>query len=53
MVNRLTLLAFGSDPKLAELFAHAETRRSTCSAVIAAPVDWVMGLENPRLRGTL
>ncbi len=28
MLNRLTLLTAGNDPKLAELFAHAELRRS-------------------------
>jgi hypothetical protein len=53
MLNRLILLTAGNDPKLAELFAHAELRRSDCSpaAVPALSADWVTGAENPRLRG--
>jgi hypothetical protein len=53
MLNRLMLLTAGNDPKLAELFAHAELRRSDCapSAVPALSADWVTGAENPRLRG--
>ena len=31
MLNRLTLLTAGNDPKLAELFARAELRRSDCA----------------------
>jgi hypothetical protein len=55
MLNRLTLLASGNEPKLAELFARAELRRGSCatSATPAASADWVMGAENPRLRGPL
>jgi hypothetical protein len=52
-LNRLTLLTAGNDPKLAELFAHAELRRSDC-AVASAPslsADWVTASDNPRLRG--
>ena len=55
MLNRLILLSAGNDAKLAELFAHAEIRRSDC-ATSGAPVlsaDWVLGADNPRLRGTL
>ena len=55
MLNRLTLLTAGNEPKLAELFARAELKRGSCAAA-AAPatsVDWVMGTENPRLRGLL
>jgi hypothetical protein len=53
MLNRLILLTAGNDPKLAELFAHAELRRSDCSlsAAPALSVDWVTGAESPRLRG--
>jgi hypothetical protein len=53
MLNRLILLTAGNDPKLAELFAHAELRRSDCSpaAVPALSADWVTSAENPRLRG--
>src|SRR4051794_13061356 len=52
-LNRLMLLTAGNDPKLAELFAHAELRRSDC-AVASAPAltaDWVTASDNPRLRG--
>ena len=53
-LNRLTLLTAGNDPKLAELFAHAELRRGNCAAASAAALsaDWVTGSDNPRLRGT-
>ena len=53
MLNRLTLLSAGNEPKLAELFARAELKRASC-AMAAAPAvsaDWVMSAENPRLRG--
>jgi hypothetical protein len=55
MLNRLVLLRGGNDAKLAELFARAEVRRSDCagSGAPAAPADWVMGADNPQLRGTL
>jgi hypothetical protein len=54
MLNRLTLLAAGNEPKLAELFARAELRRGSCAAATPdVSADWVMGAENPRLRGSL
>jgi hypothetical protein len=55
MLNRLILLAAGNDPKLPELFAHAELRRRDCgpSTEPALSADWVTGAENPRLRGAL
>ena len=45
MLNRLILLTAGNDPKLAELFARAELRRSDCaaSAAPALSADWVTG----------
>jgi hypothetical protein len=54
-LNRLTLLAAGNDPKLAELLARAELKRGDCaaSAAPALSADWVMGAESPRLRGAL
>jgi hypothetical protein len=54
LLSRLILLTAGNDPKLAELFAHAELKRGSCaaSATSAASADWVTGAENPRLRGT-
>jgi len=51
ILSRLILLTAGNDPKLAELFAHAELKRGSCTAS-AASADWVTGAENPRLRGT-
>ncbi|MFB9266256.1 hypothetical protein ACFFWD_24405 [Bradyrhizobium erythrophlei] len=55
MLNRLTLLTAGNDPKLAELFARAELKRTECAPAGPAALssDWVMGSENPRLRGAL
>jgi hypothetical protein len=55
ILNRLILLTAGNEPKLAELFARAELRRGSCapSAASAIPTDWVVGAENPALRGTL
>ena len=55
ILDRLILLTAGNDPKLAELFAHAELKRGGCTPA-AAPVasaDWVTGAQNPRLRGSL
>jgi len=53
MLNRLTLLGTGNDPKLAELFARAELRRGDCatSAMPALSADWLTGSDNPQLRG--
>lgn len=50
MLDRLTLLTSGHEPKLAELFAHAELKRGGCagSGLIA---DWMTSAENPQLRG--
>jgi hypothetical protein len=55
MLNRLTLLSAGNEPKLAELFARAELKRGSCAATTpsATSADWVTGIENPRLRGPL
>lgn len=53
MLNRLTPLSTGNDPKLAELFARAELRRADCatSAAPALSADWLTGGDNPQLRG--
>lgn len=55
MLNRLTLLTAGNDPKLAELFARAELKRPDCASPSAPALsaDWVTGNESPRLRGAL
>jgi hypothetical protein len=49
MLNRLTLLTAGNEPKLAETFAHAELKRGGCGP--AASASWVTDAENPKLRG--
>jgi hypothetical protein len=55
ILSRLMLLTAGNDPKLAELFAHAELKRGSCapSATSATSADWVTSTDNPLLRGTL
>jgi hypothetical protein len=55
MLNRLTLLTAGNDPKLAELFARAELKRGSCAAATTSDssANWVTDTENPRLRGGL
>lgn len=52
LLNRLTLIAAGSDAKLAETFARAELKRGGCNT---APVigDWAATLQEPLLRGRL
>lgn len=52
-LNRLTLLTAGNDPKVAELFAHAELRRAGCTAGKTSAADWVNGPQEPRLRGRI
>jgi hypothetical protein len=51
MLNRLTLLTAGNEPKLAETFARAELKRGGCGP--AASASWVTDAENPKLRGPL
>jgi hypothetical protein len=53
MLDRLTLLASGNEPKLAEPFARAELKRSGCGMPANMAADWVANVENPRLRGAL
>ncbi len=53
MLNRLTMLASGNERRLAELFARAELKRGNCATAASGSTDWVMGPENPRLRGRL
>jgi hypothetical protein len=52
-LDRLTLLASGNEPRLAELFARADLKRSGCGGATSVSVDWVTGAENPHLRGRL
>ena len=53
ILDRLTLLASGHEPKLAELFARAKLKRAGCGSPIEGPVDWMTGANDPRLRGPL
>jgi hypothetical protein len=53
MLNRLTMLTSGNEPRLAKPFARAKLKRCACADAATVPADWVMGPENPRLRGTL
>jgi hypothetical protein len=55
ILDHLILLTAGNEPKLAELFAHAELKRGACEAGMApgAAADWVAGTQNPGLRGAL
>jgi hypothetical protein len=50
MLSRLMLLISGNEPKLAELFAHAELKRGSCTSATAS-ADWVTDAGNPPLRG--
>jgi hypothetical protein len=50
MLDRLTLLTSGNDPKLAELFAHAELKRGGCTPP-SLMADWMASTEDPQLRG--
>jgi hypothetical protein len=50
-LNRLTLLTSGNEPRLAELFAHAELKRRGCDP--AGSSDWLLGPANAQLRGAL
>jgi hypothetical protein len=50
-LNRLTQLASGNEPKLAEFFARAELKRRSCDA--EGSPDWLLGAANAQLRGAL
>jgi len=52
MLDRLTLLTSGNEPKLAELFAHAELKRGSCAGM-SLMADWITSTESPQLRGAL
>lgn len=55
MLDRLTLLASENDARLTELFARADRKRTGCTGAAqpAPSADWVTGMQNARLRGTL
>jgi hypothetical protein len=53
MLDRLTSLAAGNEPRLAELFARAELKRGGCGGPRSISADWVTGAESPHLRGPL
>jgi hypothetical protein len=56
-LDRLTLIAAGSEPKIGALFAQAELKRTFCGAnnVFLAATrkrnDWIDAERDPRLRG--
>ena len=56
-LDRLSLLAAGSEPKLATFFARAELKRSFCGQqnvfLAATPkrFDWIEAARDPKLRG--
>ena len=50
-LNRLTQLASGNEPKLAEFFARAELKRRSCDSPGSS--DWLLGAANAQLRGAL
>ena len=58
-LDRLTFTAGTAEPKLAELFAQAETRRHFCGhngpmfAATPKPVSWLDSPRQPALRGQL
>lgn len=54
-VNRLTLLAAGSDPQLIGLFARADLKGRDCKipATVSRPADWLSAMTDPGLRGRL
>ena len=54
-LNRLTQLASGNEPKLAEFFAHAELKRRSCEPQGSSQgsADWLLGAANAQLRGAL
>jgi hypothetical protein len=54
LLNRLNLLAAGSDPKLAELFARSELKRQAdCSGAAFVSENWLNTLDEPELRGAV
>jgi hypothetical protein len=50
MLDRLTLLTSGNDPKLAELFAQAELKRGGCTPA-SLTADWMTSTDDLQLRG--
>jgi hypothetical protein len=54
LLNRLTLLAAGSDPKLAELFARSELKRQPdCGSAAFSSESWLSTVDEPELRGAV
>ena len=54
MLDRLTLLGAGNEPKMADLFARPALTRRSCDAP-GSPTsgDWITDADNPHLRGAL
>jgi hypothetical protein len=54
LLNRLNLLAAGSDPKLADLFARSELKRQAdCGSAAVTSDSWLNTIDEPELRGTV
>ena len=55
MLDRLTLLGGGNEPKMIELFSRAGSGHRSCGnfAGSAAADDWITEADNPHLRGAL
>ena len=53
LLDRFVLLSAGNDPRLAEMFAHAELKRTGCYAALNGRADWITTLDDPVLRGRL
>ncbi|MEX0589465.1 MAG: hypothetical protein WD207_00105, partial [Xanthobacteraceae bacterium] len=60
LLDRLALMSAGGDDRLAEFFAQAELKRSTCSSQSSfvsptprRPNDWIYAKSRPQLRGRI
>jgi hypothetical protein len=52
MLSRIMPLGSPNEPKLAELFAHAELQPGSCAS-LSASADWISSADAPPLRGPL
>jgi hypothetical protein len=53
LLSRVTLLSAGNDPRLADLFARAELKRTNCGAAPSIQGDWIASGDKPPLRGPI
>jgi hypothetical protein len=52
-LDQFVLLSAGNDPKLAEWFAAAELKRAGCGTTTGPNANWMTGVRDPALRGSL